>query len=160
MIYFDDFSHLVWYTFLAFLRCIWRKEKVPVDWKKAVIVPLHKKKDKMDCNNYRGISLLSHSSKVYSGIILSRLRRRTDEILAEEQAGFRAGLSTVDQIYKLRQLAEKGTEFNEEMYICYIDFKKAFDSIWRDGLWRVMRNMNYPEKIIRIPLSGTEIFWS
>jgi len=143
MIYFDDFSHLVWYTFLAFLRCIWRKEKVPVDWKKAVIVPLHKKKDKMDCNNYRGISLLSHSSKVYSGIILSRLRRRTDELLAEEQAGFKAGRSTVDQIYTLRQIVEKCTEFNIEMYFCCIDFRKAFNCIWRDGLWTLDRDTEY-----------------
>jgi len=89
------------------------KEQVPLDWKKAVQVPLHKKKDKMGCKNYRGISLLSHSSKVYSGIILSRLRRRTDEILADEQAGFRAGRSTVDQIYTLRQLVKKCTELNK-----------------------------------------------
>jgi len=96
-----------------------------------------KKKNIMDCNNYyRRISLLWHSSKVYSGIILSRLRKRTDEILAEKQAGFRAGHSTVDHIYiyTLRQLVEKCTEFNQEMYICYIDFKKAFDSIWGDVL--------------------------
>jgi len=62
---------------------------VPVNWKKAAIVPLHKKKYKMDCNNYRRISLLSHSCKVYSGLILSRFRMRKDEILAEE-TGLRA----------------------------------------------------------------------
>src|SRR2546426_10723825 len=55
----------------------------------------------MDCNNYRGISLLCHSSKRYTSIILHRIRRRTDEILGEEQAGFRAGRSTIDQIFTL-----------------------------------------------------------
>jgi len=65
-------------------------------------------------------------------------------------ARFRAGRNPVDQIYTLRQLVEKCTDFNKEMYICYIDFKKAFDSIWRDELWRVKRNMNYPEEIISI----------
>jgi exonuclease III len=134
----------------AFLQCVWTEESVPAEWKRAIIIPLHKKKDKMDCNNYRGISLLCHSSKIYTSIVLHRLRKRTDEILSEEQAGFRAGRSTIDQIYTLRQLAEKCTEFNKDMYICYIDFKKAFDSIWRAGLWRVMRSMNYPEKIVRI----------
>jgi len=107
------------------------------------LVSLHKKKDEMDCNKYRGINLLSHNRKVYSGIILSRLRRRTDELLAEEQAGFKAGRSTVDQIYTLRQIVEKCTEFNIEMYFCCIDFRKAFNCIWRDGLWTLDRDTEY-----------------
>src|SRR5664279_4791431 len=52
--------------------------------------------------------------------------------------------------FTLRQLSEKYTYFSKDLYVCYIDFRKAFDSIWREGLWRVMRNMGYPEKIVRI----------
>ena len=132
------------------LVSIWEEEKIPSEWKKAIIIPIHKKKDNMDCNNYRGISLLCHSSKIYTSIILHRIRRRTDEILGEEQAGFRAGRSTIDQIFTLRQMAERCTEYNQDLFTCYIDFKKAFDSVWRTGLWRVMRSLRYPEKIIRI----------
>ena len=113
----------------AFLQRVWTEEHVPTEWKRAVIVPLYKNKNQTDSNNYRGISLLCHSSKVYTSIILGRLRKRTDEILSEEQAGFRVGRSTVDQIFTLRQLAEKCTEFNQELYICYVDFRKAFDSV-------------------------------
>ena len=50
----------------------------------------------------------------------------------------------------MRQLAEKYEEFGKELYVCYIDFRKAFDSVWRKGLWRVMRHYGYPEKIVRI----------
>jgi len=107
-----------------------------------VIVPIQKKKDRMNCNNYRGISLLCHFSK--------RLKSRTDEIISEEQAGFRAGRKTIDQVFTLRQLAEKFVEFSKELYVCYIDFRKAFDSIWREGQREVMRHMGYPEKIVRI----------
>src|SRR2546426_4742311 len=57
---------------------------------------------------------------------------------------------TIDQIFTLRQMAERCTEYNQDLFTCYIDFKKAFDSVWRTGLWRVMRSLRYPEKIIRI----------
>ena len=131
-------------------QAIWEQEKLPSDWKRSVIIPIPKKKDKLDCSNYRGISLLCHSSKVFSSILLRRIKNRTEEILSEAQAGFRANRSTIDQIFVLRQLAEQYEEFGRELYVCYIDFKKAFDSVWRKGLWRVMRHYGYPEKIIRI----------
>ena len=73
--------------------------------------------------------------------------KRTEEILSEAQAGFRSNRSTIDQI-----LAEKYQEFGKELshFSCYIDFRNAFDSMWRKGLWRVMRHYGYPEKIVRI----------
>ena len=135
---------------LDLCRNIWKEEQIPNDWKRAVIVPIYKKKDKIECNNYRGISLLSHSSKIFSRIILNRFRNRTEEILSEEQAGFRPGRSTIDQIFTLRQLAEKYTEMNRGLYVGYIDFRKAFDSVWREGLWRVMRNLGFEEKIVGV----------
>ena len=129
---------------------MWDSERVPDEWKKAIIVPIHKKKDKMDCNNYRGVSILCHCSKVYSNILLRRMRKRTDEILAEEQAGFRAQRNTTEQIFVLRQVVEKYTEMNKDLFVGYIDFRKAFDSIWRRGLWRVMRNLGFAEKLVKI----------
>ena len=68
----------------------------------------------------------------------------------EAQAGFRGNRSTIDQIFTLRQLAEKYEEFEKELYVCYIDFRKAFDSVWRKGLWRTKRHLGYPEKIVLI----------
>ena len=129
---------------------IWVREELPCEWKRAVIVPLHKKKDKLDCANYRGISLLCQSSKIFSSIIMQRIKARTEEKLSEAQAGFRRDRSTIDQIFTHRQLAEKYEEFGKELYVCYIDFRKAFDSIWRKGLWNVMRHLGNPEKIIKI----------
>ena len=131
-------------------RMVWEHEELPSQWKQSVIVPLHKKKDKLDCSNYQGISLLCQSSKIFSSIILQRIKLKTEELLSEAQAGFRRDRSTIDQIFTLRQLAEKYEEFGKELYVCYIDFRKAFDSIWRKGLWHVMRHLGYPDKIIRI----------
>ena len=47
-------------------------------------------------------------------------------------------------------MAERCTEYNQDLFTCYTDFKKAFDSVWRTGLWQVMRSLRYLEKIIKI----------
>ena len=105
----------------------------------------------MDCSNYRQISLLCHCIKIFSWIILQRIKSRTEEIgLTEVQAGFRTNRSTIDQIFTLRQLAEKYDEFEKELYVCYIDFRKAFDSVWCKELWKVLRHYGYFEDIISI----------
>ena len=87
---------------------VWESEELPSQWKCFILIPLHKKKDRLECSNYtRGISLLCHSSKVFLSMILWRIRKKTEEILSEAQAGFIRGRSTIDQIFTLRQLAEK-----------------------------------------------------
>jgi len=78
------------------------------------------------------------------------MRQRTEEILSEAQAGFRPGRSTIDQLFTLRRLTEMYIEYGKYLYVCYIDFQKTFESVWRIGLWRVMRFLGYEEKIVRI----------
>ena len=129
---------------------VWEREEIPKDWSRAVIVPIFKKKDKTVCDNYRGISLLCHAEKVFASVILQRIRKRTDEILTESQAGFRKDRSTIDQLFSLRLLTEKYTEFSKSLYICYVDYQKAFDSVWREGLWHIMSHLGYEKKIIRL----------
>ena len=129
---------------------IYQGKKCPEDWGKAIIVPIHKKKDKTICSNYRGISLLSVPGKVYTRVLQQRLRRYVEEIVGEEQAGFRRGRGTVDQIFTIRQLAEKYYEKNKVIYNNFIDFRQAFDSIWQRGLWRVMRNYGIPEELVEL----------
>jgi hypothetical protein len=66
---------------------IWNKEEMPDQWKESIIVPIHKTCDKTDCNNYRGISLLSTSFKIVFNILLSRLSPYIDEIIGDHQCG-------------------------------------------------------------------------
>ena len=129
---------------------IWNTETIPADWGKAVITPIFKKKDKLDCNNYRGISLLSHAGKILTHIIQQRIRHRTEFILSEEQAGFRPGRGTVDQLFTLHQIIESYIEKGKELHICYIDFEKAFDRVWQTGLWHCMSFFGFPDKYIRL----------
>lgn len=78
------------------IMSIWRSETIPNEWKEAVVVPLHKKGDKLTCNNYRGISLLNTTYKVLSKIVLNRLKYFEKDIIDEHQAGFVKGRSTID----------------------------------------------------------------
>ncbi|XP_023238427.1 probable serine/threonine-protein kinase tsuA [Centruroides sculpturatus] len=71
------------------IKTIWHTEQIPAIWKKAIIVPIHKKGDSRDCSNYRSISLLSIVGKVFMKIIQSRLQKHREETSREEQAGFR-----------------------------------------------------------------------
>lgn len=137
---------------IMFALCnkIWAEERIPEEWKQSIIVPIFKKKDKLVCDNYRGISLLCHAEKLVATIILHRIRPRTEEILSEAQAGFRSGRSTIDQLLSLRLIAEKYQEYDKDLYICYVDFQKAFDSVWRRGLWQTMRHLGYDRKVIRL----------
>ena len=91
------------------------------------------------CQNYRTISIISHSSKVMLKIILNRLQPQAEEIIAEEQAGFRAERSTTEQIFNLRILGEKYLQHQQNLYRVLIDFKKAFDRVWHGALWATMR---------------------
>jgi hypothetical protein len=77
-------------------------EELPQQWKESIIVPIHKKGDKTDCNNYRGISLLSTAYEMISNIILARLTPYVSEVIGDHQCGFRRNRSTSDQIYYIR----------------------------------------------------------
>ena len=75
-------------------------------------------------------------------IILNRLKPQAEKIIAEEQAGFRAGRSTAEQIFNLRILCEKYLQHQQDLYHVFIDFKKAFDRVWQATLWAIMKKYN------------------
>jgi hypothetical protein len=114
---------------------IWVEEKLPADWKKGMIVKLPKKGDTTNCSNWRGITLLSVPSKVFSRIILNRIKDSIEMRLRKEQAGFRRHRSCVDLINTLRIILEQSTEWQNTLYLTFISFEKAFDSINRKVMW-------------------------
>jgi hypothetical protein len=70
------------------INSILNKGELPDQWKESIIVPIHKMGDKTDCNNYRGISLLSTSYNIFSNILLSWLSPYIDEIIGDHQCAF------------------------------------------------------------------------
>ena len=83
-------------------------------------------------------------------IILNRLKPQAEKIIAEEQAGFRAGRSTTEQIFNLRILCEKYLEHQQDLYHVFIDFKKAFDRVWHATLTATMKKYNTSTNLIRV----------
>jgi len=130
---------------------IWNKEQVPQNWKDANIVPIFKKGSRKECGNYRGISLLSIAGKIMARIILNRINEKIcPHILPETQCGFRSNRSTIDMVFSLRQIQEKCTEQNMELYAVFIDFTKAFDTVSREGLWCVLKKFGCTNKVINL----------
>ena len=82
-------------------------------------------------------------------VILNRLKPQAEEIIAEEQAGFRAGRSTTEQIFNLRILCEKYLQHQQNLYHVFIDFKKAFDRVWYAALWATVRKCNISANLVR-----------
>ena len=86
---------------------IWKEQCVPEDWKKSLIVKVAKKGDLTQCDNYRGISLLSVPSQILCRILIDRVKSGVDEMIRQEQAGFRSGRGTSEQIFALWNILEQ-----------------------------------------------------
>ena len=131
-------------------RKIWQEEEIPTEWKEGYLIKLPKKGDLSNCANYRGITLLSVPGKIFSRILLNRMKEAVDAQLRDQQAGFRKNRSCTDQIATLRIILEQSQEWNSSLYINFLDFEKAFDSVDRGSLWKLLRHFGVPEKITTI----------
>ena len=127
---------------------IWESERVPNDWRCGLIIRLTKNGNFMECGNWRGITLLPVVAKVLGKVIITRIRDTVDIRLRQEQAGFRRGRGTIEQIFIMRNIIEQVIERNANLYVCFVNFEKAFDSINRGILWEIMREYCIPSKLI------------
>jgi hypothetical protein len=132
------------------INSVWNKEELPNLWKEPIFVPVHKMGDKTDCNNYRGISLLSTSYKILSDILLPRLIPYIDEITRDHQCGFRRNRSVTHQIFCIPQILEKKWEYNETVRQLFIAFKKTYDSLRRKVLYSILIEFGVPMKLVRL----------
>ncbi len=104
----------------------------------------------MECTNWRGITLLSVSVKVFSTVLLRRLKAAINKRLREEHAGFRKGSSCSEHIFTLRNIIEYYLEYKHPLSINFIDFRKAFDSVHRESLWNILQLWGVPKKFIAV----------
>jgi len=132
------------------ITSIWKKENLSEEWKESIIAPIHKQRDKTDCNNYRGISLLPATCKRFSNILLSRLIPHAEEIIGDHQCGFRRNRSTIDYIFYIRQILEKNWEYIEVVHQLFIGFKKAYDLVRREDLHMILKEFGIPKEIVRL----------
>ena len=134
---------------LALFKLIWVKGFVPQDFKNATIVHIYKRKgDKTSCDNHRGISLLCIAGKILARIVLNRIINT--QVIPEAQCGFRSGRGTCDMVFAIHQLQEKCCEQNMELHMVFVDLTKAFDTVSRQGLWKVLEKFGCSAKLIEL----------
>ena len=127
--------------------------EIPESWTTGIIIPIFKKKgDPRDPSNYRGVTLVSILGKVFTKMLNVRLEKfsNLNEILLPNQAGFRKGHSTVDQVYVLQTLIELCIKQKRRLFIAWVDYAKAFDTVWRQALWFKLLKAGYSSKIVSV----------
>src|SRR6478609_6583042 len=100
----------------------------PSDFTRVVMIPLQKKMNAVECSDHRTISLISYASKILLKILNNRIEARATDFIGRNQFGFRKGCGTRDAIGVIRMICERSLEFENNVYICFVDFEKAFET--------------------------------
>ena len=138
------------HALLQLVNNVWQEEQVPDSWRRGIIVRIPKKGDFSNCSNWRGITLLSVIAKIVSNIIYNRIKEAVFGVLREEKAGFRDGRGCADHIFVLRHIMEQCEEWRKSLVLNFVDFRKAFDSIHRPSMWKLLKLYGLPNKIIAL----------
>ena len=126
---------------------IWKTQQWPQDWKRSVFIPISKEGNVKECSNYCTIALISHTSKIMLKILQARLKQYVNRELPDNQAGFRKGRGTRDQIANIHWIMEKAREFQKNIYFCLTDYAKAFDFVDHSKLWKILKEMGIPDHL-------------
>jgi len=131
---------------------IMETETWPTQWELGIITPIFKGGDNSDLNDYRNITVLSVLSKVFEMIMNKRLMEWSEKMekLCDEQGGFRPERGCLDQVFILNEILLNRKEKKKATITAFIDVKKAYDKVWRDGLWVKMYEMGVDGKVWRI----------
>jgi hypothetical protein len=124
-----------------------RMEKLTEQCQESIIIPVHEKGNETDCNNHRGISLLSTTYKILSNILLSRLTPYVEEMIRYHQCGFWHDRSITDHNIFICQILQKNWEYNEAVHQLFIDFKKANESVRMEVVCNILIELNILKKM-------------
>ena len=124
---------------------IWKIQQWPQDWKRSVFILIPKKGNAKDCSHYCTIALISHASNVQNSP--SQASAICEPWTSDVQAGFRKGRGTRDQIANICWIVEKAREFQKNIYFCFIDYAKSFDSVDHNKLWKLLKDMGIPDHL-------------
>ena len=135
---------------LDLVHAVWEQRQVPRDWSDAILIPIPKRGDLSQCDNWRGISLLEVVGKVMARIFQERLQQVAEDELPESQCGFRKGRGCSDMSFVIRQLVEKSMEHRLKQFLVFVDLKKAYDSVPRAVLWLALERLGVPASVVEL----------
>ena len=137
---------------LKLFNTILQAEMVPTSWGVGLICPIYKSGDRQDPNNYRGITLSNNISKLFNRILNARLVTFLDKnhLMCPEQIGFRQGARTADHIFVFKTIIDHYKYRKLPVFTCFIDLRKAFDSIWRVGMYFKLLQAGVSSKFVSI----------
>src|SRR6478609_6728954 len=119
-----------------YAKSIW-----PSDFTRAVMIPLQKKMNAVECSDHRTISLISHASKILLKILTNRIEAKARDFIERNQFGFRKACGTRDAIGVMRMICDRSLEFGNNVYICFVDFEKAFDRVNWEKMIKVLQSI-------------------
>src|SRR6476469_2740569 len=119
-----------------YVKGIW-----PSDFTRVVMIPLQKKKNAVECSDHQTISLISHALKILLKILTNRIEAKARDFIGRYQFGFRKGCCTRDAIGVMRIICERSLEFENNVYICFVDFEKAFDRVNWEKIMKVLQSI-------------------
>ena len=147
-----NYDSTVLREFHRVMKLVWHQREAPQRWRDAMVKVLHEKKDRTECGNYCGISLVVHAGKVLLKIVATRLSAYCEakNFLPKEQCGFRPHRSTTDMMSAVRRLQELGRKARVPLFLCFIGLQKAYDSVYRTLLWQVLARFGVPLQMIEV----------
>jgi hypothetical protein len=128
-------------------RTLVEGECVPERWSRAILVPVPKKAGAHALDQHRGISLLNSVPKLFNRILLERVQKKVEPLLRTEQNGFRPKRSTIQHVLALRRITEEAAAHKLEAHLVFVDYKKAFDSVNRETLSKLLEAYGIPPKL-------------
>ena len=128
-----------------------RLKTVPDPWKESNVIPVHKKDNTSDPNNYRPISLLSNVGKLMERCVHKHLNEylMINNIITPNQSGFQSGGSTVNQLLYLNNTFLKALDDGKEVRVLFCDISKAFDRVWHKGLLFKLKSIGISNELLQ-----------
>ena len=136
-----------------FLNTCFKKSLIPKSWCLDLINPLHKEGNKDDPNNYRGLCISSVLLKIICSLLNNRILIQVKQrnLINKNQTGFKEKHRTADNLLTLKNVVKKYVTIGKgKLYACFVDFKKAYDSVWHEGLYCKMRRNNLQGNLLHL----------